>query len=103
MTVNLEKHAEAILRPVGLSLDELRYTSDRAATLAACQALADDARKEGFEAGALAMREAATEQAVPSTAENPNESAYERGRFDGILQYGLAIRAIDPASLRGEK
>lgn len=29
----------------------------------------------------------------PSTAENPNESAYQRGRFDGIMEYSRAIRA----------
>lgn len=28
----------------------------------------------------------------PSTAENPNEDAYQRGRFDGIMEYSQAIR-----------
>lgn len=27
----------------------------------------------------------------PSTAENPNEDTYQRGRFDGIIEYGRAI------------
>jgi Pyruvate/2-oxoacid:ferredoxin oxidoreductase delta subunit len=28
----------------------------------------------------------------PCTAENPNESAYERGKFDGVMQFAAAIR-----------
>lgn len=28
----------------------------------------------------------------PSTAEDPNESAYQRGRFDGIMEFARAIR-----------
>ncbi len=37
--------------------------------------------------------------AQPSTAENPNESAYERGRFDGVMAYGVAIERLRaPAS-----
>jgi len=32
--------------------------------------------------------------AQPSTAENPNEDSYQRGRFDGIMEYGRAIRAL---------
>lgn len=32
--------------------------------------------------------------AQPSTAENPNEDAYQRGRFDGIIEYGQAIRKL---------
>jgi hypothetical protein len=27
----------------------------------------------------------------PSTAENPNEDSYQRGRFDGVMEYGRAI------------
>lgn len=27
----------------------------------------------------------------PSTAENPNEDAYQRGRFDGIMEFARAI------------
>jgi hypothetical protein len=33
-------------------------------------------------------------RAQPSTAENPNESAYERGRFDGVMAFAAAIRAL---------
>lgn len=32
--------------------------------------------------------------AIPCTAENPNESDYERGRFDGIMEYQKKIRAL---------
>lgn len=39
----------------------------------------------------------------PSTAENPNESAYERGRFDGIMDFGRAIRASAATLRQGEK
>ena len=37
--------------------------------------------------------------AQPSTAENPNESAYQRGRHDGIIEYGTHIAKIN-AKLR---
>lgn len=33
-------------------------------------------------------------RAQPSTAENPNESAYERGRFDGVMAFAAAIRSL---------
>jgi hypothetical protein len=36
--------------------------------------------------------------AIPCTAENPNEDAYQRGRFDGVMEYQRAIRALEPAS-----
>lgn len=42
-------------------------------------------------------REAVLEEALacqPSTAENPNESDHQRGRFDGIIEYGRAIAAL---------
>jgi hypothetical protein len=32
--------------------------------------------------------------AQPSTAEDPNEDSYQRGRFDGIIEYGRAIAAL---------
>ena len=50
------------------------------------------------EYGARLMREAGT-SAQPSTAENPDESAYERGRFDGIMEYGKNLGALDPATI----
>ena len=31
----------------------------------------------------------------PSTAGNPNDSDYERGRFDGIMEFAAAIRRGD--------
>lgn len=45
----------------------------------------DDGWKAGIEAATNAQ---------PSTAENPNEDAYQRGRCDGIMEYGRAIRAL---------
>lgn len=32
--------------------------------------------------------------AQPCTAENPREDAYQHGRFDGVMDYGRAIRAL---------
>lgn len=32
--------------------------------------------------------------ALPETAEDPNESGYERGRFNGVMEYQKAIRAL---------
>lgn len=32
--------------------------------------------------------------ALPSTAENPNEDAYQRGRFDGVMEYQAALYKI---------
>jgi hypothetical protein len=47
-----------------------------------------------IEAERQAVKEAAL-ACQPSTAENPNESAYERGRFDGVTAFATAIRALD--------
>ena len=44
--MTLEQHAEAILRAAGSSLRHYTLNGTRQAILAACQALADDARKE---------------------------------------------------------
>jgi hypothetical protein len=32
--------------------------------------------------------------AMPSTAEDPNESSYQRGRFDGVMEYQREIRKL---------
>ena len=40
--------------------------------------------------------------AMPSTAENPNEDSYQRGRFDGIMEYQRNIRALSHAKIEGE-
>jgi len=45
-----------------------------------------------MEARDKALEDAADCQ--PSTAENPNEDAYQRGRFDGIMEFARAIRAM---------
>jgi hypothetical protein len=34
---------------------------------------------------------------LPCTAENPNESAYERGRFDGVMEFAASLRALRPS------
>lgn len=39
----------------------------------------------------------AAAQCAPCTAENPNENEYQRGRFDAIMEYQAAIRAIPVA------
>lgn len=42
-------------------------------------------------------RNAALDEAMscqPSTAENPNEDTYQRGRFDGIMEFARAILAL---------
>ena len=54
-----------------------------------------DAWAPAVRAVARVALERATD-AQPSTAENPNEGAYQRGRFDGIVEYAKAIRAIIP-------
>jgi len=38
------------------------------------------------------LREAA--ECQPCTAENPNETDYHRGYFDGVMAFGKAIRAL---------
>lgn len=44
----------------------------------------------------------AARKAQPCTAENPNENDYQRGRFDGIIEYAKAISALKrPAPLDG--
>jgi hypothetical protein len=44
---------------------------------------------DGFAEGVRQARDC-----QPSTAADPNESAYERGRFDGVMEYGRAIAAL---------
>jgi hypothetical protein len=41
----------------------------------------------------LPMIVEACAECQPSTAENPNEDDYQRGRFDGIMEFAAAIRA----------
>lgn len=36
--------------------------------------------------------------AMPSTAEDPNEDTYQRGRFDGIMEYQRAMRDLSERS-----
>jgi hypothetical protein len=51
---------------------------------------------QAFARHRIAARSAHMDEAAglqPSTAENPNESAYQRGRFDGIMEFATAIRA----------
>lgn len=39
--------------------------------------------------------------AQPSTAENPNEDSYQRGRFDGVIEYGRALSLLKAEIERG--
>lgn len=62
-----------------------------------------------LEAGRHADRVAGVRKAIdtaidaqPSTAENPNEDSYQRGRFDGIMEFARAILAIDADSAARE-
>lgn len=41
--------------------------------------------------------------AQPATAEDPNESTYQRGRFDGIMEYAAAILALKAPSTAGKE
>lgn len=45
---------------------------------------------QGFDAGWNNALEAAI-AAQPATAENPNEDAYQRGYFDGVMAYGREL------------
>lgn len=47
---------------------------------------------DAIQAAVAAEREACAE-CQPSTAEDPNENAYQRGKFDGIMEFINAIRA----------
>jgi hypothetical protein len=54
-------------------------------------------------AGWYAGRDAA-KAAQPATAEDPNESNYQRGYFDGVMAYASAIRSLEPIdSEKGER
>jgi hypothetical protein len=47
------------------------------------------AEKNGWNKAIIAAREA-----QPSTPEDPNESAYDRGRFDGVMVYAAVLRGL---------
>ena len=90
--IDLNKHAEAIkeaydCRKIGDSLEEYWERRD-AAIFAACAALADDA--------AGAMREKAADTVN-------RRHGWPTHDYEGGFQDVAAIRAIEPASLRGEK
>ena len=49
------------------------------------------------EAALSECRDKTLEEAVacqPATAENPDESSYQRGKFEGVMEYGRAILAL---------
>lgn len=79
-------------------LDDLNLDHDgRSHMVRATDVLSLIARLEAAEARALSAYNEGIEAAVkcqPTTAENPYESAYQRGRFDAILKYTHAIRAL---------
>lgn len=43
----------------------------------------------------------ACKDAQPCTAEKPSESAYTKAHFDGVMDYGRAIRQVRPAPGKG--
>ncbi len=91
--IDLNKHAEAILRAAGMPPLDVWEDADQAAILTACAALADDARKEGFEAGRQAMaKEIGPHMRVDPAAIMPQSSGVS----------AAVIREIN-ASLMGEK
>ena len=47
------------------------------------------AERLGWNSAIIAAREA-----MPSTPADPNESAYDRGRFDGIMAYAAVLRGL---------
>lgn len=51
--------------------------------------LVAQAERVGWNAAIVAAREA-----QPCTAENPNESSYERGKFDGVMAYARVLREL---------
>ena len=94
MTVDLEKHAEAILRLAGIP-DNLPYSPTawdeaRTAILSACRTLAENA--------ALAMREAAVTAIYNATPHMIDPTDEEAEYVAGLDHAKYAIRAIDPAS-----
>ena len=96
-----ETDAPDFLAVVRKFYNENGYPDDMALAvgLEGCVGLA----KQMYELGrsqatdATRVRDAALEEAydaMPSTAEDPNENSYQRGRFDGIMEYQRAIRAL---------
>lgn len=51
--------------------------------------LIERAEKNGWNAAICAAREA-----QPCTAERPNEDSYQRGKFDGVMEYARALRGL---------
>lgn len=87
--------ANAPERLTEASAEIARLTRERDEALDKVARLADDAisiARERDEARSRALDEALDRQ--PSTAENPNEDAYQRGRFDGVMEYARAILAL---------
>ena len=97
-TVDLTKHAEAILQPLGYALKDGKFVpvnlpmkiDNTDAILTACAALADSA--------AVVMREA-----VANACEEASGNAMENGYSEAAEGMGDAaeiIRTINPATLR---
>lgn len=70
--------------------DALRLAAEHERLYASRIAAAEKAARVG------ALREAL--ECHPTTAENPNENSYQRGRFDGVIEYGRAIGALITAA-----
>lgn len=107
--VDLNKHAEAMLEAFDCHVFgdtlEAYWERRRAAILTACAALADDARKKA-EADAARYRWLRDDSCPPhnfyvSVPDKFHGVKYAPADVDAYID--AAIRAIDPASLRGEK
>jgi hypothetical protein len=75
-----------------------RIASDSAVALQASLLGTEADLAARIQAEREAVREACL-AAQPCTAEDPNESPYQRAYFDGVMAYGRAIRAIDLGTL----
>jgi hypothetical protein len=77
-------------RSSGARMTAQRLASEHERLCASRIAAAEKAARVG------ALREAL--ECHPTTAENPNENSYQRGRFDGVIEYGRAIGALITAA-----
>lgn len=83
--MNVEKIIEDMARAICEAEGDAEYEAEDREWM-------DHLRRQARAAFAIAMEAAA--DAMPSTAEDPNESAYQKGRFDGIMEYVAALRAL---------
>ena len=107
--IDLNKHAEAILRAAGcVNMRSKLYTDhERAAILTACAALADDAA-EPWKNVALKLHVALAQHTCRGCPECPGDCSSANPPVMNCptllaIEAFRAFDAIDPVSLRGEK